>query len=74
MILISHLMSWGLSFFYLLNGKKYLPYRQGIYLIETNDNAYLNIFECYLGFPGGAVVKNPPANAGGKGDPDLIPG
>ena len=67
-------MSWGLSFFYLLNGKKYLPYRQGICLIETNDNAYLNIFECYLGFPGGSVVKNPPANAGGKGDPDLIPG
>ena len=25
-------------------------------------------------FPGGAVVKNPPANAGGAGDPGLIPG
>ena len=27
-----------------------------------------------VGFPGGAVVKNPPANAGGAGDPGLIPG
>ena len=25
-------------------------------------------------FPGGAVVKNPPANAGGAGHPGLIPG
>ena len=41
-------MSWGLSFFYLLNGNKYLPYTQGICLTETNENAYLNIFECYL--------------------------
>ena len=27
-----------------------------------------------LGFPGGAVLKNPPANAGGIGDLSLIPG
>ena len=26
------------------------------------------------GFPGGAVVKNPPANAGDVRDADLIPG
>ena len=26
-----------------------------------------------LGFPGGAVVKNPPANAGAPGDSDFIP-
>ena len=26
------------------------------------------------GFPGGAVVKNPPANAGDSGDMGLIPG
>ena len=26
------------------------------------------------GFPGGAVVKNPPANAGGTREPGLIPG
>ena len=25
-------------------------------------------------FPGGSVVKNPPANAGDSGDGDLIPG
>ena len=25
-------------------------------------------------FPGGSVVKNPPANAGDPGDVDLIPG
>ena len=28
----------------------------------------------YLGFPGGSVVKNPPANAGGAGDTSLITG
>ena len=27
-----------------------------------------------LGFPGGTVVKNLPANAGDAGDVDLIPG
>ena len=26
------------------------------------------------GFPGGSVVKNPPANAGATGDAGLIPG
>ena len=28
----------------------------------------------YRGFPGGAVVKNPPANTGGTRDTGLIPG
>ena len=27
-----------------------------------------------MGFPGGSVVKNPPANAGGTGDTGSIPG
>ena len=27
-----------------------------------------------LGFPGGSVVKNPPASAGAAGDTGLIPG
>ena len=27
-----------------------------------------------LGFPGGSVVKNPPANAGDTGDSSSIPG
>ena len=27
-----------------------------------------------MGFPGGAVVKNPPANVGDTRDVDLIPG
>ena len=26
-----------------------------------------------MGFPGGSVVKNPPANEGGAGEMDLIP-
>ena len=29
---------------------------------------------CYIGFPGGSVVKNPPANAGGTRDMGSIPG
>ena len=28
----------------------------------------------FLGFPGGTVVKKPPANAGDMGDAGLIPG
>ena len=28
----------------------------------------------YCGFPGGAVVKNPPVNAGDEGEEALIPG
>ena len=28
----------------------------------------------FLGFPGGTVVKKPPANAGDVGDASLIPG
>ena len=28
----------------------------------------------YVGFPGGLVVKNPPANVGDTGDVGLIPG
>ena len=29
---------------------------------------------CPMGFPGGSVVKNPPANAGDTGDWGLVPG
>ena len=29
---------------------------------------------CIYGFPGGIVVKNPPANAGDTGDVGIIPG
>ena len=28
----------------------------------------------YMGFPGGAVVKNPPANAGGRRGASSVPG
>ena len=30
--------------------------------------------DIYWGFPGGSVVKNPPANAGDRRDAGLIPG
>ena len=36
-------------------------------------NSYINI-SIYLGFPGGAVVKNPPANAGDVRVEGSIPG
>ena len=45
---MSHLKSWGLSFFYLLNVNKHLPYRQGVCLIDTNEKAYLNISSVQL--------------------------
>ena len=59
-----------------------------MYLIHRNKQRELNIMEKNLkeniyayicthrdmGFPGGTVVKNPPANAGDAGDAGLIPG
>ena len=35
---------------------------------------YLPLTIRLMGFPGGSVVKNPPANAGDTGDKGLIPG
>ena len=32
------------------------------------------VYKQAWGFPGGSVVKNPPANTGGTGDEGLIPG
>ena len=32
------------------------------------------IWEDFMGFPGGTVVQNPPANAGDAKEPGLIPG
>ena len=32
------------------------------------------LLQLLLGFPGGSVVKNPPANAGDAGEAGLIPG
>ena len=34
---------------------------------------YLPLTIRLMGFPGGSVVKNPPANAGDTGDESLIP-
>ena len=36
--------------------------------------AFHLLFHSVKGFPGGSVVKNPPANAGDIGDAGLIPG
>ena len=35
---------------------------------------YFDLIQSLLGFPGGTVVKNPPANAGDIGDSGSIPG
>ena len=35
---------------------------------------YFDLIQSLLGFPGGTVVKNPPANAGDTRDMGLIPG
>ena len=34
----------------------------------------ISIVPMFMGFPGGSVVKNPPANVGAAGDMGLIPG
>ena len=41
------------------------------YVKLTNLFLYYYI---HVGFPGGSVVKNPPANVGDGGDSSLIPG
>ena len=35
---------------------------------------FVSKYRLEMGFPGGSVVKNPPANAGDIGDAGLIPG
>ena len=65
------------------------PYPFSSFLQEENDHAIPKHAQSFgekkkkrtkqwgkltTGFPGGGVVKNPPANAGDAGDMDLIPG
>ena len=40
----------------------------------TLQSLWLALHHTGKGFPGGAAVKNPPANAGDTGDVGLIPG
>ena len=47
--------------------------RQGKSSADTNPTFMKDLKEI-LGFPGGAVVKNPPGNAGNVRDGDSIPG
>ena len=47
--------------------------------IQQSDYVCVCVCVCvythmYMAFPGGAVVKNPPANAGGKRDASSVPG
>ena len=43
-------------------------------VVYPNTEYYPAIKRYTLGFPGGAVVKNPPANAGDSGDRGSVPG
>ena len=36
--------------------------------IQYSDSQFLKVISLYMGFPGGSVVKNLPANAGNPGD------
>ena len=38
------------------------------------NSVNINLKGCLWGFPGGAVVRNPPANTGNARDMSLIPG
>ena len=44
-----------------------------MYYLITVDSFY-HAHVCLLGFPGGSVVRNPPASAGDAGELGLIPG
>ena len=43
-------------------------------LKKERSDSVLGLLNCVGGFPGGSVVKNPPANAGGARDSGSIPG
>ena len=43
-------------------------------LLDLSLFIFLPVHKHVLGFPGGTVVKNLPANVGDTGDVDLIPG
>ena len=43
-------------------------------MVVTGLKKITQYVKCYGGFPGGSVVKNPPANAGSTGDAGSIPG
>ena len=45
-----------------------------ISFLETHKNNFLVLVCVYVGFPGGSVVQNEPANAGNTGDTGSIPG
>ena len=43
-------------------------------LTTVRNKYYIATQYTYVGFPGGSVVKNPPASAGNRGDASSIPG
>ena len=45
-----------------------------LYRLKGRSHSFLVDFRSFLGFPGGATVKNPPAVAAGVRDVGLIPG
>ena len=56
---------WGIELDEFTDGPQPMLVRLKISLQSCKSNT--------LGFPGGSVVKNPPANAGDTGDESLIP-
>ena len=54
---------------YFITRKRILPVRG--FFLGGGGIFYCKINACTLGFPGGSVVKNPPANAGATGKDPL---
>ena len=52
----------------------YINYLGGLFSQNTECIIWLFVLNCSQEFPGGPVVKNPPASAGDSRDPGLIPG
>ena len=57
-----------------MNARSLLNKRSILFIIIASLAFEREPFRKDKGFPGGAVVKNPPANAGDIRDTDLIPG
>ena len=54
--------------------KMWYIYYNGILFSLKKEGNYDTFYNMDAGFPGGSLVKNPPANAGATGDMGSIPG
>ena len=68
------LRHWFLRYNTLHTSQKFKKKKIGVHKIKNVCASKVTIKKVKRGFRGGAVVKNPPASAGGAGDLGSVPG